>query len=97
MTRKLSVIVGAGCRFELRFLTVFAVHIPPVGSNLNVRGDLSMKPAGKAKRPSKQRQQITEQAGAEESPRPVTLARTKRLLLAALRAWELKQGIREYF
>jgi hypothetical protein len=35
---------------------------------------------------------------AEESlsyPAPDTLARTKRLLLAALKVWELKQGIRD--
>jgi len=28
-------------------------------------------------------------------PGPETLARTKRLLLAALRVWELKRGLRE--
>ena len=35
--------------------------------------------------------------GDTEAPRPAvgTLTRTKSLLLAALRVWELKQGIRE--
>lgn len=39
----------------------------------------------------------TAKTGDSEAPRPAvgTLTRTKSLLLAALRVWELKQGIRE--
>lgn len=62
-------------------------------SDATVRRLPKRKPQKKTRRSSK----TTAKAAAEEPTRPAvgTLTRTKSLLLAALRVWELKQGIRD--
>ena len=51
---------------------------------------------GKASRPGNTPFVPTDESSDEEQlPRIGTLARTRRLLLAALRVWELKHGIRD--
>jgi hypothetical protein len=49
------------------------------------------------KKPAKRRPKAVAKNADDEPVRPAvgTLTRTKSLLLAALRVWELKQGIRE--
>ncbi|MGI8431530.1 MAG: hypothetical protein ACR2MW_04460 [Chthoniobacterales bacterium] len=51
----------------------------------------------KKKAGSKTKKNKAPKATGDDAPRPAvgTLTRTKSLLLAALRVWELKQGIRE--
>lgn len=66
-------------------------------------GDLKVSEATVRRLPKKKSQKKTKRSpkaaakAGEEAPRPAvgTLTRTKSLLLAALRVWELKQGIRE--
>ena len=52
---------------------------------------------GKASRPGNTPSVPTDESSDDEErlPRIGTLARTRRLLLAALRVWELKHGIRD--
>ncbi len=62
-------------------------------SEATVRRLPKKKPQKKTKRSPKS----AAKSGDSDAPRPAvgTLTRTKSLLLAALRVWELKQGIRE--
>mgnify|MGYP001795865825 CR=1 FL=1 len=62
-------------------------------SEATVRRLAKKKPQKKTKRSPKS----AAKSGDSDAPRPAvgTLTRTKSLLLAALRVWELKQGIRE--
>ncbi len=59
--------------------------------------NLQRLPKKKAAPKSKRTTRNKAKATGEDAPRPAvgTLTRTKSLLLAALRVWELKQGIRE--
>ncbi len=65
-------------------------------------GDLKVNQANIRRLPKKKATTKTKKTKAtkatdDDAPRPAvgTLTRTKSLLLAALRVWELKQGIRE--
>ena len=67
------------------------------GAHLEASGTtLRRLPKRKSTRKPKRRPKATKEAD-EEPVRPAvgTLSRTKSLLLAALRVWELKQGIRD--
>lgn len=54
-------------------------------------------PKRKVQKKTKRSPKAVDKNGADDIVRPAagTLMRTKSLLLAALRVWELKQGIRE--
>lgn len=56
-----------------------------------------MRPRAKAQNKTAKRRPKAAQNGKTEAVRPAvgTLSRTKTLLLAALKVWELKNGIRE--
>ncbi len=66
--------------------------------NLRTSGTIGRRPAkSQLRRQSKQRQLRSALATDDEERRPAvgTLTRTRNLVLAALRVWELKQRIRE--
>ena len=67
------------------------------GAHLKVSETALRRPPEK-KAPRKGKTRLKKDATAEDEPkRPAvgTLSRTKSLLLAALRVWELKNGVRE--
>ena len=66
------------------------------GGDLKV-SEINIRRLPKKKAVTKTKKNKTNKATGDDAPRPAvgTLTRTKSLLLAALRVWELKQGIRE--
>ena len=68
------------------------------GGDLKViEATLRLQPKWKSQKRHKRSPKSAAKTGDSDAPRPAvgTLTRTKSLLLAALRVWELKQGIRE--
>ena len=62
------------------------------------KSEAAVRPRPKTRPPQKQKRRAKAAPGEEDEPvRPAvgTLSRTKTLLLAALKVWELKNGIRE--
>jgi hypothetical protein len=62
------------------------------------KSEAAVRPRAKARsKPAAKRRRKTEPAQDDEMVRPAvgTLSRTKTLLLAALKVWELKNGIRD--
>jgi hypothetical protein len=62
------------------------------------KSEAAVRPRTKSRaKPKRRRRKTTTSVGDEEITRPApgTLSRTKSLLLAALKVWELKNGIRD--
>ena len=72
-------------------------QLDPTGGKQKQKKKSASAPKRRAGRPRKSKAPIAKAAAEEETPTPTVgrLERTRRLLLAALKVWELKRRIRD--